>query len=256
VTPPLFLQSYGFRLVAATFLPGPQELNCTRDRQCSYRYWPLSNSKVYFIILWQTDSVGVAVLFHFESDFVPVERSGRIYLLSTRKYLYTFLHLTQLRASSFRKPIPLISSSTCLLHVFRSRLRFLWPSILKLSALLDASSSSLLKTCPYHRTLLAFAKLSTISLNTSMFINSSVFFSSTSFAPHVALTVDIVFNPCWHIQLSCVLILCSWIMHCCCWTYRNYLQEIGTVVKLSRRKIPSRKQAVNTFYTFFVWAKT
>jgi len=35
------------------------------------------------------------------------------------------LCLVQSRTSSFRNPIPLISSSTCLLHVFRDLLRFL-----------------------------------------------------------------------------------------------------------------------------------
>jgi len=35
-----------------------------------------------------------------------------------------YLHLARLRASSFHNPIPLISSSTCLLNVFRGRPRF------------------------------------------------------------------------------------------------------------------------------------
>jgi len=105
-------------------------------------------------------------------------------------------HFARLSASYVFNPVPLISSSTCLLYVFRGRSRCLWPSTLQLSAFLRASSLSLLKTCPYHRSLLAFARFSTISLNPSIFINSSVFFLSTSFATYIALTIALSVRLC------------------------------------------------------------
>jgi len=100
-----------------------------------------------------------------------------------------FTHTARLRLSSFCNSIPLISSSTCLLHVFHGRSRFLWPSTLKLGAFLRALSSTVPKTCPYNRTLLAVARFFTGSLNPSLFFNTSLFFLSIGFAPHIALTI-------------------------------------------------------------------
>ena len=51
------------------------------------------------------------------------------------------------------------------------------------------SSSSLLSSCLYYVTSFAVANLSTVSFNPSTSICSSVVFLSTTFQPHLALTI-------------------------------------------------------------------
>jgi len=54
-----------------------------------------------------------------------------------------------------------------------------------------------LKTGPYYHTLLAFARFSIVSLNPGL-INSAVLLLSITFAPRIALTIDLGSPQNWH----------------------------------------------------------
>ena len=74
-------------------------------------------------------------------------RDGRIYLIPSAISRTPSLHLSRLRASSF-KPTFSVSSSTCFFQVFFGRPRFLLPVTSRFRATLKTLSSSLLSTCP------------------------------------------------------------------------------------------------------------
>ena len=123
----------------------------------------------------------------FWAGFIPVNEGGWIY--PTLPGITPTLHLARFFASSFFKPTLLLSFSTCDLHVFLGRPRFLFPFTLNSNAFLKTWPSSLLNTCPYHLTPFAFAIWTTVSFNPNISIRSSVLLLSISLAPHIALTI-------------------------------------------------------------------
>ena len=97
------------------------------------------------------------------------------------------------------------------LHVCFCRPRFRGPFTSNIIAFFKMLSSSLLTTCPCHLTPFALAILSKVSFRPSIFISSSVFFLSTSFTPHIDLTIalsvllkiTISFSLKHHVSLPC-----------------------------------------------------
>ena len=92
----------------------------------------------------------------FWSSFVPVDEGGQIHPIPNMTIFTPYCHFDQLRASSFFKPIFLISISTWFFQVFLGHPLLLWPFTLKHNTFLKMSSFSLLKTCPYQCTPFAF----------------------------------------------------------------------------------------------------
>ena len=119
----------------------------------------------------------------------PFNRDGQIYPIPSEIACTLSLHLSRLRASSFFKSIFSVSSSTCFFQVFCGHPRFLLPLTSRFRATLKTLSSSLLSTCPYHLTPFAVANRPIVSFNPNISIYSSVVFLSTTFRPHMALTI-------------------------------------------------------------------
>jgi len=78
---------------------------------------------------------------------------------------------------------------------------FLWPYSLKPSEFLRASSPSVLKTCPYHRTLFAYCQIFHRSSQYQHVHQSINFFLPISFAPHIALTIALSSPQIWQLFL-------------------------------------------------------
>ena len=116
----------------------------------------------------------------FLSGVVPLAEMARFTPISSAIAHTPSLHLSRLRASSF-KPIFSVSSSTCFFEVFFGHPRFLLPLTSRFRATLKTLSSSLLSTCPHHLTPFAVAKWSIFSFNPNISICSSVVFLSTTF---------------------------------------------------------------------------
>ena len=114
-----------------------------------------------------------------------LRRDGRIHSISSAIACITSLHFVRLKTFFFEL-IFSVSSSTCF---FFNRPRFLLPLASRSRATLKTLSSSLLSTCPYHLTPFGVANRSIVSFNPSISFCSSVFFLSTSFRSHMALTI-------------------------------------------------------------------
>ena len=100
-------------------------------------------------------------------------------------------HFVRSHASSFPSPFFFISFSTCFFHVCFGLPLPLLPLTSNFKAFTITFSSSFLKTCPYHRILLALAILFKASFMSNMSINSSLFLRSNSFIPHIARIIAI-----------------------------------------------------------------
>ena len=95
-------------------------------------------------------------------------------------------HFVQSHASSFTSPYFFISFSTCFFHVCFGLSLPLLPLTLNFKAFAITFSSSILKTLPYHRILLALAIPARDAFMPKMSINFSLFLRSNSFTPHIA----------------------------------------------------------------------
>ena len=69
----------------------------------------------------------IIIIIQFWSSFIPVNEGGQIYPTLPAISPTPTLHLARFFASSFFKPTLLLSFSTCDLHVFLGRPRFLFP---------------------------------------------------------------------------------------------------------------------------------
>ena len=76
-----------------------------------------------------------------------------------------------------------------LLHICFGLPRFRCPFTSSINAFFRTLTLSLLTTCLYYNTPFTFAILSKVSSKLSIFINSSLFFLSTNFTPHIDLTM-------------------------------------------------------------------
>ena len=99
------------------------------------------------------------------------------------------LHVARFMVSFFFKPMLLLSFSTCVFHIFFGSPRFLLPLTSNSNTFLRTCPSTLLNTCLYNLTPLAFAIWTAVSFNPNISIRFSVLFFSISFAPHIALLV-------------------------------------------------------------------
>ena len=125
----------------------------------------------------------------FQSGFLPVSEGGWIHLIPSAIALTPSLHLVRSAASSVFKPTFFTLSSTCLLLVIFGRPRFRFPFTSIIFVFFSILSSSLLITCPYHFTPFAYAILSNVFFKPNISISSSIFFLSTTFTPHIDLTM-------------------------------------------------------------------
>ena len=87
------------------------------------------------------------------------------------------------------QPIFIYILFNLLLHMCFGLPRFCCPFTSSINAFFRTLSLSLLTTGPYHNTPFTFAILSYVCSKARISINSSLFFLSTNFTPHIDLTM-------------------------------------------------------------------
>ena len=102
-----------------------------------------------------------------------------------------FLHLHQSATSSVLNSILLMLPLACFLHFIFSQPCLHFPSTSCTIVFIKTSSSSRLKTRPYHFTSFTLASLSAAFFNLNMYISSTVLLLLTNFTPHITLTIDL-----------------------------------------------------------------